>query len=192
MRWDALFDDLEAQAVALERLERSGQVEERARAERSAVGLADRLRPSCGAALRLSCLGGHAIDGVLRRVGPDWLLLVDAGTEWVVELAAVVAVTGLGRLAAPAGSAGPAEARLGLGHLLRGLARDRSPVRLYLADGSISAATLDRVGRDYLEAALHPAGEARRRGAVRQVQVVPFSAVVALRREAITDPDTWA
>ncbi len=184
MRWDGLFADLEAQAAALERAERSGQVDERTRAERAGVGLADRLRPSCGSSLRLSCLGGHSVSGVLQRVGPDWLLLAGSGTEWVVGTAAVVAITGLGRLAASAGSAGVVEARLGLGHLLRGIARDRSPVRLYLADGSTSAATLDRIGRDYLEAALHPVDEARRRAEVRQVQVVPFGAIVALRREA--------
>jgi len=183
MRWDALFADLEAQAEALERAERASEIDERARIKIAAIGLLDRLRAAVDTTLRLHCAGGLVLTGVLRRVGPDWLLLdEDANREVVVALAAVQGVSGLSRLSAVPDSATVLESRLGLRHVLRGIARDRPPVRICRVDGSSLDATLDRVGADFLEAALHPAGEARRRGDVREVALVPFTAVAAVRR----------
>jgi hypothetical protein len=74
-------------------------------------------------------------------------------------------------------------ARLGLWFLLRRIVRDRSGVRLLLTDGSELFATLDRSGSDFVEAAVHPAGEARRPGAVQHVRLVPHAALAAVRRE---------
>jgi hypothetical protein len=185
MRWDALFADLEAQAEALERAERAAEVEERARIEVAGLGLAQRLRPAAGTALRLRCDGGLTVTGRLGRTGPDWLLVEeDGGRESVVALAAVLGIGGLGRVSASPDSAGPVQSRLGLRHALRGIARDRSPVRLALRDGSTVAGTIDRVGADFVEAALHPVGEPRRRDAVREVALVPLPALVAVRRDA--------
>jgi hypothetical protein len=65
---------------------------------------------------------------------------------------------------------------------LRGVARDRSPVRLHLRDGGTVEATIDRVGADFVEAATHAPGEPRRRPDVREVELVPLAAVVAVRR----------
>jgi len=66
---------------------------------------------------------------------------------------------------------------------LRGIARDRSAVRLLLRDGSALAGTVDRVGADFVELAAHPAGELRRRVEVRDVLVVPTAALAVVRRE---------
>jgi hypothetical protein len=185
VRWDSLFADLEAHAAAWERAERAGEAEDRARAEISAAGLGDRLRPARGTALRVRCCGGHAVSGVLRRVGPDWLLVDEGqGRECVVALPAVVSVAGLGRLVAPPGTASVVESRLGLRHALRGVVRDRSAVRVCLIEGTILDGTLDRVGLDFLELAQHPAGEARRRGAVSDVALLPLAVLAVLRRDA--------
>lgn len=183
MRWDELFADLEAQAESLERAERAAEVEEHARIEVAALGLLDRLRPAVGATLRLHCAGALGLSGVLRRVGPDWLLLGEGpGCEAVVALAAVYGVSGLSRLSAVPGSATTVETRLMLRHVLRGVGRDRAPVRICRVDGSSLYATVDRVGADFLEAAVHPAGETRRRGEVRDVTLIPFAALAAVRR----------
>lgn len=183
MRWERLFDDLAGQAVELERAERAAEVEGRARSEFAGLGLSARLGPSVGASVRLSCLGGHVVGGVLRHVGPDWLQLdADGAREWLVNLAAVTSLGGVGRLVAPPGAGRVVDSRLGLRHALRVIARDRSGVQLHLTDGRIIDGTPDRVGRDFLELAVHAVGEARRPQAVRQVVVVPFPAVAGLLR----------
>jgi hypothetical protein len=183
MRWDALFDDLEAQAQTLAQAERAAEIEDRTRGEVGALSVFDRLRPAVGTPLRVRLLGPVTVGGTATRVGPDWLLLDEGGgREAVLALAGVVAVHGLGRAVAPPDSAGAVESRLRLPTVLRGIARDRSGVRLHLTDGSALDGTVDRVGRDFVELAAHPAGEPRRRQDVRDVELVPLAALVAVRR----------
>lgn len=182
-RWDGLFADLEAQAAAAESAERAAEVEERTRGELAGLGAVDRLRAADGTAVRLRIAGAGNLSGVVRRVGPDWLLLAeDAGREAVVPLAAVLGVRGLSRYSAVPGTAGVVSSRLGLRSALRGLARDRSAVRLELTDGTGLSATVDRVGADFVEVAVHAPGEARRRRDVADVELVPFAALAVVRR----------
>lgn len=188
MRWDDLFGDLEAQWAALELAERAGEVAERTRVEIAAIGLGARLRAATGATLRIRLPAEQTLTGTLVRTGPDWLLLDEGGgREALVALSAVLAVGGLGRLAAVPGSEGPVLARLTLRHALRGIARDRSAVRLHLRDATVLDATLDRVGADFVDVALHAPGEARRRADVREVQTVPFAAVATVRRSGVAE-----
>jgi hypothetical protein len=93
-----------------------------------------------------------------------------------------VSVRGLRRSSAAPGSAGLVESRVGVRHLLRAIARDRSAVRVHVADGSTMDATIDRVGADFVEVATHLPGEPRRRADVRDVVTLPLTAVVAVRR----------
>jgi hypothetical protein len=187
MRWDGLFADLEAHAEALEDAERRAEVESRTRGEVGQLRMRDRLRAAVDTPLRLRLSGGTLVDGVLRRVGPDWLLLDEgAGREAVVASAAVITIRGLGRLSAVPASEGVVESRLGLRNVLRGIARDRSTVRIHLTTGGAQFdtvdATIDRVGADFVEVATHAAGAARRRTEVREVELVPLAALVAIRR----------
>jgi hypothetical protein len=184
LRWNALFADLEAQAVALDQAQRAGEIDVLTRAEVAGVALADRLRAAIGATVRLSCVSGAAFGGVLARVGPDWLLLDDGtGCETVVLTAAVSRALGLGR--ASLGQRASATAgRLGLRSVLRQIARDRLPVCLALVDGDLVDATIDRVGADFVEVARHAGAEARRRAEVRAVEVVALSGLVAVRRRS--------
>jgi hypothetical protein len=182
-RWDAVFADLEAQAAALAAAERAAEVEERTRGEIGTLRLVDRLRGAVGTELRVRLAGGAPVRGTLRRAGSDWLLLdEDAGQEALVALAAVTGVRGLSRYSAVPHSEGLIVARLGLRSALRGVAQDRSPVRLQLADGSTIAGTIDRVGADFIELAAHPAGEPRRARDVQGVEVVALAALAAVRR----------
>ena len=181
-RWDALFADLESQAVEDTRSQRGAEVDELVRAETAQLPLTARLRAAVGTALTLRCAGALVVTGRLERVGPDWLLVSEgAGREALVVVAAVHTVAGLGRRSA--GELSVVESRLGLRHALRGVARDRSAVRLHLRDGTQADGTLDRIGADFIELAAHPAGESRRRGTVREQLVVAAAAVVAVRRE---------
>jgi hypothetical protein len=183
VRWDDLFADLDAQAEALEVAERAGEIDERTRIEIGALSLGDRLRVAVGSPVQVRLAGGLAVSGTLARVGVDWLLVdEEAGRETVLALAAVVTFGGLGRSAAAPGSEGAVHARLSFRSALRGIARDRSPVRLHLIDGTAVDTTLDRVGADFVDIALHASGELRRRGEVRGVRTVPIAAIVAIRR----------
>lgn len=184
MRWDGLFADLEAQADAYERAERAAEVEERARVELGAQQLTGRLRAAVGTDIGLRCAGGVTVTGRLDRVGSDWLLIDEGGgRECLAVLAAVLSVRGVNRFAR-VDDRGVVESRLGLRHALRGVARDRSAVRLHLTDGSTLAGTLDRVGADFVEAATHPLGEARRASDVLGVHLVTIGSLVAVRRDA--------
>ncbi|WP_234971356.1 hypothetical protein [Jatrophihabitans endophyticus] len=180
-----MFADLEAQAGALAQAERAAEVDERTRAEVGRLGVAERLRGALGLPVRLRLPAGLTVAGELRRVGPDWLLLGDGDArETIVALPAVLGVRGLARFSAAPGTAGVVESRLTLRHALRGVARDRSAVRVHLVDGATVDATVDRVGADFVEVATHAAGEPRRRGDVRDSELVPLAALAAVRRSA--------
>lgn len=182
MRWAALFDDLEAQAAALGTDSRNEEVADLARTEASAVRLADRLRASPGR-LQLRLLGGLALTGAVRHVGPEWFLLREDSGEAIVMAAALCSAVGAGRHASsPMG--GVIAARLGVRSALRGVARDRSAVRVALVDGGTVSGTIDRVGADFLELAVHPVGEPRRRVEVTGLEIVALAAVAAVRRDA--------
>lgn len=182
-RWDAVFADLQAQAEALEVAERAAEVQDRVRAEVGALTVVDRLRPAIGTTVRLRTVGGAAYAGTLARVGPDWVLLAQEGDrELLVRLAAVTGISGLGRLSTVPDSMDAVSLRLRLWFVLRRVARDRSPVSVRLADATTLTATIDRVGADFVEVAVLAPGEPRRAGAVRDVLVVPMSALVSVAR----------
>jgi hypothetical protein len=183
MRWEGLFADLEAQAEALQTAQRAPEIEDRARSEVGRIRLVDRLRPAVGSPLRLRCQGDLGIVGVVSKVGSEWLLVdEDRGREALVVARTLISVSGLGRISAVPDSEGVVASRLGLRHVLRGIARDRSAVAMHLIDGSTTDGTIDRLGADFIEVAAHAAGELRRRTDVRDVPAIPLAAVVAVRR----------
>lgn len=180
MRWDRLFDDLEAQAAASAALELAEEVGERTRIEQGRQPLLDRLRAARGAAVELGC-GGERLAGTVQRVAADALVLQDTSAgEVLVALGAVDWVLGLGR-AAVAPDAGRVAAGFGLRSLLRGVARDRAPVRIRLRDGAGVSGTLDAVGQDWLEIAEHPPDEPRRSTSVSRIRAVALAAVTTVR-----------
>jgi hypothetical protein len=182
MRWQALFDDLEAQVEAAEAAELQAEVADRTRRETGLLRVLDRLQASAGHPVGVSTWGGGTVRGTLLDSGPDWLLLAETGLrEVLVPTAAVLGVSGLGARSAVPGSEGEVGRRLDLRWALRGLARDRAGLSVVLRDGSTLTGTLDRVGADHVDVAEHPPGEARRATAVRQVRLVPLTAVALLR-----------
>jgi hypothetical protein len=182
VRWDSLFDDLEAQLATAEAAELAGEVAERSRLEAGRVRLTDRLAAAVGAPVAVALPGVGVLRGVLLDAGVDWLLVDEgAGREALVPLAAVLGVTGVGARTAAPDSQGEVAKRLDLRWALRGLARSRAGVVLGLRDGSHAAGTLDRVGADHVDLAEHEAGEARRAAAVRAVRLVPLGALALVR-----------
>ena len=184
MHWDELFADLEAQFDELGSAELEADIAERTRVEQSRIRLVDRLRASLGATVAVSVTGsGEPVVGQIDRVGIDWLILRGGtGVETVVYLSAMTAVTGEVSARAVDPAARRAPIRLGLGHVLRGLSRDRTAVAVTLRDGSAVAGTVDRVGIDHLDLVEHEPGVPRRQAELRSIRVIPFHAVALVRR----------
>jgi hypothetical protein len=177
-----LFEDLESQLEAVDRDELTVEVADRTRRELALVHLADRLRSSVGAAASLGVEGVGALDGVIVRVGVDWLLLRDESSrDLLVATGAVLTAGGLSVAAATEVSMSEVDSRIGIGHVLRGIARDRSAVLVRLRDGSRCHGTIDRVGADFVDLAEHQVGEARRAGQVKAARAISIAAISVVR-----------
>jgi hypothetical protein len=182
VRWDALFDDLEAELEAAEATDLDLELRDRVRTEVARLRLRDRLCAALGHDVTAYVDGAGTLQGQLTGCGVDWLLLREGpGRDVLVPYAALLGLTGLGRRSAEPGSEGKVGARLDLAHALRGLARGRLPCAVVGRDGGVAHGTLDRVGADFVELAEHPAGEPRRPDAVRQVRTIPTTAIAAIR-----------
>jgi hypothetical protein len=178
-RWRQLFDDLEAGVREHELGERAAEVADRTRRERAQVTLAERLAAQKGL-VELLLVTGPAISGTVGDVGTDWLTLTDPQRRrWLVPLARVVQVSGLGA-AADADPHTRTTRRFPLGWALRALARDRLPVVVHDRRGRRVTGTIDEVGADSLSLSEHPVDLPRRPEHVVARRTLPFSAVVAI------------
>lgn len=177
MRWDRLFEDLEGQLRDEELAQRDADVVDRIRAERSRIGLGDRLRRHRGP-IHLVLARGRLIVGDLLDAGAGWVLVQDgARGRALVPTDGIVEIEGLGW----AGSDRQGVcASLGLGHPLRAFARDRAVVEIEDVIGRSLVGTIDAVGADAFEVALHPRDEPRRPANVSRRPTIPFGAIVCV------------
>jgi hypothetical protein len=147
MRFERIFEDLEGRLEHHEQQEVRAVSEDLARAERAQLTLADRLR---GAEERLS--------GTVQEVGAEWVGLRESRSAQraVVPLGAIGIVEGLSSRARPAEES--LRSPLGLGSVLREIARDRSVVRLETTAGTVLG-RIAAVGADALDVLSLPTGE---------------------------------
>ena len=181
MRWDRLFDDLQAQMDADGQRELDLEVSDRTRRERALVGLHERFMAHRGLGVELRLTAGVVVSGTIADAGSDWLLTHDQGERGsLVPFGAIVSVSGLGVRAAVGSGAATAK-RFGLGYALRGLSRDRSVVSLTDIGGSVTTGTIDAVGADALDLSEHPVDLPRRSENIAGRRVIPFAAIVVVR-----------
>jgi hypothetical protein len=181
VRWDQLFADLDAEFEAGLQAELDAEIAERARIELSRIGLLDRLRAATGRPVTITVDGVGALVATVSQVGDGWALLESGGVEVLLNAAAIVSVAGLSAAGARASPSPEIDSRLGLGFVLRGLARDRARIIAQLRDGSALGGTLHRVGADAVDIAEPVSGEpdpTSGRGAIRSV---PFAAISLVR-----------
>lgn len=193
MRWDNLFDDLEGQ---LEQELSAEELDVRAEEERLRLGrlsLRDRIvavHEAQGrderAGIRLFLSDGTPLTVRPQTFGRDWFSadLLDGSTrraQGIIPLASIGSVVFTRAQAAVSLTATPSElsqtslpARLTLSFVLRDLCRRRSALEVRLPVGAVHG-TIDRVGRDHIDLAVHEAGEARRESAVRESRAIPLS-----------------
>jgi hypothetical protein len=199
MRWDNLFDDLESQ---LEQELTAEEVDLQAEEERlrlARLGIRDRLyalhRAAAGGTtrmLRLVLRDGTRITVTPSSFGRDWFAgeLIDESGRRPACIIPIDAISGMiltreqVRLSFDAGGvqepSGALSARLGLPFVLRDLCRRRAPVELHLGDSRLHG-TIDRVGRDHLDLAVHEAGHPRRESAVTEYRIVRLDQLLIVR-----------
>ena len=174
MRWDQLFDDLESQ---LESELGADDADVRAEEERLRLGRLA-LRD------RLIGVGGKRLIVRPMAFGRDWLsgeLIAESHrrTQCVVPLSAVAAVV-LGpheldaSLTEPSGDHARVLDRIGFSFVVRDLCRRRAAVTI-VTDAGDQHGTIDRVGRDHCDLAVHESGQPRRAGLVRELRILPFA-----------------
>lgn len=177
VRWERLFDDIEAQFAAQERLERDAEIAERTRAERGRITLGQRLLGSLGERVSAQVRGLGPVEAVVEECGQGWVVLApDPRRLLLVPTAALVSVSGLAR---PRSSSTIAR-RLSLGYALRAISRDRRPIAIYDVEANLTHGTIDEVGADYLVVSEHPLDEPRRAENVRATRVIPFAVIGAV------------
>jgi hypothetical protein len=179
MRWERRFADLEARLEAEERATWEGDVADLIRAERGQLTLPDRLRAHIGNWLTWALdLPEQLLEGELIEVGSDWILVKAASGETLIPIEAVLSVGGLSRAARTQSS--EVVRRLRLGVVLRGLSRDRSVVSVRLRGGPRITGTIDRVGADHLDLAVHAGDLPRRGAAVIEVRCLPIRGIACV------------
>lgn len=187
MRWDSLFDDLEAQLDVERAADDAALRVDEERQRRNRIELRDRLallvRDSVPFIARLTT--GTSFRCVASGQGADWLsgeiqgggarrafVLPFAGIAGIQVSASTAVESSSGR-APSTDSIG----RFGLAMVLRDLARRRAPVEIVTHGGSVRG-TIDLVAGDHLDLALHEVGVPRRNSEVRGVELVPLAAIV--------------
>lgn len=194
MRWDSLFDDLAGQLDDELAVDDDAVRIEAERLRRGRLALRERLVALCGDADTPGPLVVELVDGTtwrlrVRSIGKDWLQ-ADSGTpggrEVVVPLDAIAAValtqTQIDWSLDDVVVREPRLLdRLTVSFLLRDLCRRRAAVVVRTRTGSWTG-TIDRVGRDHLDLAVHEPGSPRRSRGVEQTRVIVLAQVVVVER----------
>lgn len=187
VRWNELFDDLEGQ------LERGLELEDadvRAEEERLRLGrltLRDRLVALTGERVALTLVDGSPLDARATSFGRDWMA-AELGER---REPAIVPLGAIAQLALPRASVASSlrprqpepsalSERLGFAFVLRDLCRRRVPLAVVLGGGTVTG-TIDRVGRDHLDLAVHELGDPRRERLVAGTRVLAFDHVLVVR-----------
>ncbi|MBX3088473.1 MAG: hypothetical protein KF742_08270 [Cryobacterium sp.] len=197
MRWEQLFDDLESQ---LELELDSDKVDLMAEEERLRLGrltVRDRLKALLRAEDKMSSSVAIELAGDIRArialtaIGRDWFT-GDVYSEdrvianWLIPIEKVVSIqlnrnqirSSLDRV--PKEDERGLSDRLGFGFALRDLARRRCEVELVAGPVTMHG-TIDRVGKDHLDLAIHENGIPRRERSVLQYRLVQLGQITYLR-----------
>ncbi|BAS17202.1 hypothetical protein AHiyo8_55050 [Arthrobacter sp. Hiyo8] len=95
MRWDALFEDMEAQLASERLLGLESEISERARVEIAGIDVSDRLRGAIGRKIDVKLRSGTQVSGTLSHVGSESVVLDEGRHQWLVPVAAALAYQGL-------------------------------------------------------------------------------------------------
>lgn len=165
MRWDELFDELEAEFSAAFRQESEAEIVDMVHAEAATVPFADRIRHRVGQAIHVRLRNGETRQGTLNEANHVWVMIHDHTRRFLIPHTAVA-------FAWPLGGAAPelsgVSTRLTLGYALRKLAAAGLELRV-LTDGGELQGRIGMVGADYCD--VHSAAG---------VLAVPWQAIISI------------
>lgn len=198
MRWDSLFDDLETQLEREISVEESDVDAEEERLRLGRLSLRDRLvaihnATAPGDAAPLGVILAHGDRLTVRPVlvGRDWFSadIIDGSSQQrqcIIPLYSVLGISvsasrATASLADGGGVVHPElSARLGLPFVLRDLCRRRRAVDVVSPAGTVHG-TIDRVGKDHFDLAIHEPGAQRRVSEVKELRLLPLASVMMVR-----------
>ncbi|MEP6480129.1 MAG: hypothetical protein ABJB03_12100 [Rhodoglobus sp.] len=199
MRWDNLFDDLEGQLELELGAEETDLQAEEERLRLGRLSIRDRVMSVHDAeargsayAIRIDLSNGDRLAVRPMAFGRDWFSadLLDESSrrsQCIVPFASICGLVLTREQVVASLRARPEDeserslaARLGLPFVLRDLCRRRKSLEVR-TPGAAFFGTIDRVGRDHLDLAVHEAGEARRESAVTQYRIVLMSHVALVK-----------
>ncbi|TFD48992.1 hypothetical protein E3T55_13235 [Cryobacterium frigoriphilum] len=193
MRWDNLFDDLEGQLEYERDAEDSNLRAEEERLRLGRLALRGRLvsivASEATGVVRVVLVSGDRLTLRPNAFGRDWvagdLLGASTGAQCVVPMAAIAGVLLQppqveGSLEPEAESSARLSDRIGLPFVLRDLCRRRTNIEVQTGTERLHG-TIDRVGRDHLDLAVHDVGTVRRAGDVHEVRILPLAHIVLVK-----------
>lgn len=178
MRWEALFDDLEAQWSAQRAQQLEADVAEAVQWERAQIPLVGRLRAGIGAQVQITLQDGGQFGLLVQSVGADWISGRAGAQSLILPIRAITSVEGLPLRAQP--EASHTRRLLGIGSPLRALSRSREAVILAGVGGELGRGVIAHVGADHLDLAMKGEGAAPPRSQSR-IRTIALAAVVLVR-----------
>lgn len=180
MRWNDLFADLEAQLEFGQWQAVEQDAAELTRGMWAELTLIDRIRAAMGQRVRIVLQDGRTQQLEVKAVGPSWVGGVDDTSSLILAREVIVGVdANLRRAEVPSR---PLQAGPSLAGIYRILSRRREPLQILAKNGSVLAeGTIDRVGKDHLDVALHARDDFRRSAALQGLRIIPFDAILLVR-----------
>lgn len=188
MRWNDLFADLEAQLQFGRWQSVEQDAAELTRGMWAELTLMDRLRGALGRQLRVMLRDGRAHSLQLRTAGPTWVGGSAESGAVLISRDAILGVEGdLQRASVPSR---PLQAGPSMASIYRALGRRREALQVLGRCGDVIAeGTIDRVGKDHFDVAMHARDEFRRASVVRGVRVIPFDGISLVRASPMSLDD---
>lgn len=180
MRWNDLFADLESQLEFGQWQAVEQDAAELTRGIWADLTLMDRVRAALGQRMRFVLQDGRTQDLQLQTVGPVWVGGVDDMSAVVITRNAIAGIDA--NLKGAVVPDRPLRAGPSMAAIYRILARRREAIQIVGRNGTtIAEGTIDRVGKDHVDVALHARDEFRRAAVLQGVRVIPFDAIMMVR-----------
>ncbi|WP_404285758.1 hypothetical protein [Glutamicibacter arilaitensis] len=174
MRWESLFEDLEAQAEAQIAAQFREEVAENIRIERASEQMHERMLRLQGTVVTLKLVGEIEVTARLGPVGKDYFCLENEGKRWLVKNLALRSL----EMSETGSNLASHLSQVKFSAVVRGVLRDRHRILVYDIGGKpLVEGTLTQVGRDFLIVALHPRDEYARDRSINGYHLLPLETV---------------